>query len=161
MVGMLQALPGTPLYDRIKTEGRLRGGEAEGIRGSASGLVQTNIEPKNMTYEELAAGFRRLVRTLYGYDMFAERLMNAIALGRKAGIKGRARLTGRGVATILRLLRYYLLTADLGRARMFLRVLLRTLTKDPQQLHTVLMHLVVYKHLKLFYEEGTASIPRS
>jgi len=156
MVGMLQALPGTPLYERIKREGRLRDGETGGIRGAASSLVHTNIEPKHMSYEELAAGFRSLVRTLYRYDLFAERLMNAVALGRGTGIRGRARLTAKGVATILRLLRYYLVTADLGRIRMFLKVILRTLTQDPQQLHTVLMHLVVYKHLKLFYEEGTA-----
>lgn len=156
MVGMLQALPGTPLYDRIKREGRFRDGATGGIRGAASSLVHTNIEPKNMTYEELAHGFRYLVRTLYRYDLFAERLMQAVALGRKTGNKGRARLTAKGVATILRLLRYYLVTTDLGRIRMFLKVLLRTLTRDPQQLHTVLMHLVVYKHLKLFYEEGTS-----
>jgi radical SAM superfamily enzyme YgiQ (UPF0313 family) len=156
MVGMLQALPGTPLYDRIKREGRFRDGETGGIRGAASSLVHTNIEPKNMTYEELAGGFRYLVRALYRYDNFAERLLNAVALGKKAGIKGRARLTGKGVATILRLLRYYLVTMDLGRVRMFLMVLLRTLTQNPQQLHTVLMHLVVYKHLKLFYEERTS-----
>lgn len=156
MVGMLQALPGTPLYERIKREGRFRDGETGGIRGAASSLVHTNIEPKNMTYEELALGFRYLVRTLYRYDNFAERLMNAIALGKKAGIRGRARLTRKGVATILRLLRYYLVTADLGRSRMFLKVILRTLMRDPRQLHTVLMHLVVYKHLKLFYEEATS-----
>jgi radical SAM superfamily enzyme YgiQ (UPF0313 family) len=156
MVGMLQALPGTPLYDRIKREGRLRDGETGGIRGAASSLVHTNIEPKNMTYEELAGGFRSLVRTLYRYDLFAERLMSAVALGRKTGTRGRARLTAKGVATILRLLRYYLVTADLGRIRMFLKVMLQTLIQDPQQLHTVLMHLVVYKHLKLFYEEGTS-----
>ena len=156
MVGMLQAIPGTPLYDRIKREGRLRAGETGGIRGAASSLVHTNIEPKNMSYKELAEGFRYLVRNLYQYDAFAERLMHAIALGKKEGIKGQARLTGRGVATILRLLRYYLVTTDLGRARMFLGVILKTLLQNPQQLHTVLMHLVVYKHLKLFYEEGTS-----
>ena len=156
MVGMLQALPGTPLFDRIKREGRFRDRETGGIRGAASSLVHTNIEPKNMSYEELAAGFRYLVRTLYQYDKFAERLMHAVALGKNAGTNGRARLTGQGIATILRLLRYYLVTTDLGRVRMFLRVLLRTLLQNPQQLHTVLMHLVVFKHLKLFYEEGTS-----
>ncbi|MBI4709825.1 MAG: DUF4070 domain-containing protein, partial [Nitrospirae bacterium] len=156
MAGMLQALPGTPLYDRIKHEGRLRDDTAGGIRGAADSLVHTNITPVNMSSEELAEGYRYLAQNLYTYDNFSERLINAIAIGKKYGIKGRTQITKKGLMTLLRLLRYYLLSADLKRARMFMRVITRTLIHNPQHLYTALIHLVVYKHLKLFYEQGTS-----
>ena len=57
MVGILQAIPGTPLYERVKQEGRLRDNETGGIRGKASSLIHTNIKPVNMSSEELAEGY--------------------------------------------------------------------------------------------------------
>jgi hypothetical protein len=50
-------LPGTPLHDRIKREGRFVTGKQGVSGGAASSPVHTNIKPKNMTYEELAGGF--------------------------------------------------------------------------------------------------------
>lgn len=158
MVGILQALPGTPLYDRVQREGRLRNDDAGGIRVAANRLVHTNIVPKAMSPEELAGGYRALVRGLYQYGSFGDRLIRAVRLGAKGGLKGRARLDGKALMTLFRLLRYYLVTADFGRAHMFLRVVTQTLVHSPQHLHTVLLHLVVYKHLKQFYEEGTAEV---
>ncbi len=155
MVGILQALPGTPLYDRIRAEGRLRGSVAGGIRGAARTLIDTNIVPKNMTLEELASGYRYLVRSLYEPDRFAERVRGAVSLGANATIRGNAPITAQGLLTLLRILRYYLLTTDLGRMRMFLFTVTSTLIKYPKQLQTVLMHLVVYKHLRMVYEQGT------
>lgn len=156
MVGILQAIPGTPLYERIRKEGRLRDIEAGGIRGKASSLIHTNIKPVNMSSEELAEGYRYLVRNLYSYDNFAERLINAVKLGKKHGIKGRTQISKKGILTLLRLLNYYVLSTDLRRIYMFIRIIAQTLLHNPQHLQTALMHLVVYKHLKLFYEQGTS-----
>jgi radical SAM superfamily enzyme YgiQ (UPF0313 family) len=158
MVGILQALPGTPLYDRMKKEGRLRGDEAGGIRGAANSLVDTNIEPRNMTREELVQGYRYLVNSLYEPERFSERVLGAVAQGAGHPVEGGAPVTVKGLMTLLRILRYYLLTTDLRRSRMFLRTLIHTLRHHPKQLQTVLMHLVVYKHLRLVYEQGTAHI---
>jgi hypothetical protein len=44
---------------------------------------------------------------------------------------------------------------------MFLRTVIHTLRHHPRQLQTVLMHLVVYKHLRLVYEQGTAPIGKA
>jgi radical SAM superfamily enzyme YgiQ (UPF0313 family) len=155
MVGILQALPGTPLHERITREGRLKENEAGGIRGAAKELTYTNIRPLHMTEAELAQGFRYLVSNLYDYDRFAERMIHATALGKKRGLINRTRIGKKAAVTMLRLLRYYLFTVDLRRIRMFVRLIAQTLIRNPQYLEAVLMHLVVYKHLKLFYEEGT------
>lgn len=156
MVGILQALPGTPLHERMRREGRLRDDKAGGIRGATSSLMDTNIEPRNMTRGELAQGYRFLVRSLYDPDRFSERLLAAVAQGAGHGTPGGAPVTAKGLLTLLRILRYYLLTTDLRRLRMFLRTVIRTLRLYPRELQTVLMHLVVYKHLRMVYEQGTA-----
>ena len=59
MVGLLQAIPGTKLYERLSREGRLRddltGDNADGT---------TNVVPK-MSFETLQAGYREIMRTIY------------------------------------------------------------------------------------------------
>jgi radical SAM superfamily enzyme YgiQ (UPF0313 family) len=159
MVGILQALPGTPLHERVRREGRLKDDEAGGIRGSVNLLTSTNIKPMHMTDEDIASGFRYLVTSLYNYDNFAERMIHAVKLGKNYRIKGRTQIRKKGLLVLHRLLRYYLLTTDLRRIFMFLQVITQTIIHNPQYLETVLMHLIVYKHLKLFYEEGTSAIP--
>ena len=60
-VTFLTAFPETPLYRRLKSEGRI-------IRDKAwelCTLFDINFEPRGMTKEELQAGFLRLVKTLY------------------------------------------------------------------------------------------------
>lgn len=155
MVGILQALPGTPLYDRIRKEGRLRDQNAGGIRGGALQLRRTNIEPLRMTEQELVEGFRTLVNNLYEYDEFGERLLSSVALFNKSKVKGKARFPKKAIPAVIGLLRHYLVTSDFRRTRMFLRVIARTVLANPHCLETVLIHLVVFKHLRMFYEEGT------
>jgi radical SAM superfamily enzyme YgiQ (UPF0313 family) len=61
MVGMLQAIPSTPLFKRLKDEGRLVDD------------ANVNFEPKQMTREELRKGYWDLVTRLYTPDAFLER----------------------------------------------------------------------------------------
>jgi hypothetical protein len=82
-------------------------------------------------------------------------MIHAVVLGKNHGLINRTRINKKAALTMLRLLRYYLLTSDLRRIRMFVRLVTQTLIRNPQYLEAVLMHLVVYKHLKLFYEQGT------
>jgi radical SAM superfamily enzyme YgiQ (UPF0313 family) len=57
MIGMLSAIPRTPLYDRLKAQGRL-----DETDNPAYG---TNVLPVNMSRETLSAGFVRLMAELY------------------------------------------------------------------------------------------------
>lgn len=62
MVGMLQAIPTTPLYKRLESEGRLRLDDPN-----------CNFVPKQMTRDELVEGYQELVRRLYTPEAFLER----------------------------------------------------------------------------------------
>jgi hypothetical protein len=73
-VGLLVAPHSTPLYDRIKAEGRLHGDDRLGA-GSPLG---TNIEPKLMSYDQLIAGMRWLMNRIYAPIAFERRARNFI-----------------------------------------------------------------------------------
>lgn len=62
MVGTLQAIPQTPLYERLQREGRLV--EEDG---------NCNFIPQQMSREELRQGYWDLVRRLYTPEAFLER----------------------------------------------------------------------------------------
>ncbi len=159
MIGILQALPGTPLHERVKREGRLKDEAAGGIRGPASLLTTSNIKPLHMSAEELAAGFRTLVTSLYDDGNFADRLIAAIKLGKKSRSAGRVSIRQTELRILRRLFRHYLLTTDFRRMFMFLRVIIQTILHNPRDLETTFMHLIVYKHMKQFYREGTSASP--
>ena len=88
-VTFLTAFPGTPLYRRLKAEGRI-------IRDRAwelCTLFDVNIVPKNMSVDELQSGFLRLVKTLYAAEEtdarrrgFKRRLKTSPNFGRRSRV---------------------------------------------------------------------------
>ncbi len=65
MVGMLTAIPKTPLFERLQKDGRLRLHD-----------VNCNFVPKNMTPERLQRGYWDLLQRLYAPEAFFERYFN-------------------------------------------------------------------------------------
>jgi radical SAM superfamily enzyme YgiQ (UPF0313 family) len=63
-VTMLTAFPGTPLYRRLKAEGRILRDRAWEL----CTLFDLNIQPKNMSIGEMQTGFLKLVTTLYSAE---------------------------------------------------------------------------------------------
>jgi hypothetical protein len=68
MVGMLSAIPKTPLYARLKNEGRLDLEDEQGFG--------TNVIPLGMTRDELRDGYIGLMRDLYDAKFYFERFEN-------------------------------------------------------------------------------------
>ena len=159
MSGLLQAIPGTPLYDRIARAGRLRETEMAGVRGTHEALLVSNIQPVHLTDEQLIRGYQTLIRDLYEYEPFAERLLASIQRGpRPPARRKQWRLSWNKLLILMRLVRFYVATLDTRRRRMFFRVIIETAKYRRDDLETALMHLVVYKHLRLFYRH-VASLP--
>jgi uncharacterized protein YukE len=64
MVGLLHALPGTVLYNRLEKEGRLSGH----VLGSNTHTMATNVVTK-MDPETLKQGYKRVLATIYDSNM--------------------------------------------------------------------------------------------
>ncbi len=70
MVGLLTALPRTPLYERLQQEGRL----IPRARHSDNTKPMTNILPKRMRYEEMITAYESLFRRLFTDSAIAARI---------------------------------------------------------------------------------------
>ena len=67
LVGLLHAIPTTPLFDRLKKAGRLNDSDD-------SALFGTNVVPLGMKREELRQGFIEVMRQLYSPDGYFGRI---------------------------------------------------------------------------------------
>jgi radical SAM superfamily enzyme YgiQ (UPF0313 family) len=74
MIGLLHALPRTPLYERLEKEGRLR----EDDTTCDNTRVGTNIVPKQMDYDEMVARYQVLYRDLLKDSAIATRMNNKL-----------------------------------------------------------------------------------
>jgi radical SAM superfamily enzyme YgiQ (UPF0313 family) len=67
LIGMLHAIPTTPLYDRLKQAGRLHDEDASEVYG-------TNVNPLGMSPEQLRDGFVRVMQECYEPDAYFQRV---------------------------------------------------------------------------------------
>lgn len=156
MIGLLQAIPGTPLYERMAARGRLRNVEMAGVRGQAAALLVSNIVPIGMSDEALVRGYQRLIRRLYEPDAYATRLLTGLERGAAPQPAQAGGVSWRNLQIVARMLRWY--AGDGARRRMLRKVLGTVLRERPSELGTAIMHLVVYKHLQRFYH-AIAALP--
>ncbi len=74
MVGLLTAIPKTPLYERLEKEGRLKPFAHE----SDNTKLGTNLFPKQMGYDEMVDGYRKLYFRLLDHRNIALRIKNKL-----------------------------------------------------------------------------------
>ncbi len=74
MLGLLTAVPRTPLYKRLADEGRLRHDVPPGDNTGGS----TNVIPLGMSYEEMVGGYDRIYRDLCRDQAIAKRVRNKL-----------------------------------------------------------------------------------
>jgi radical SAM superfamily enzyme YgiQ (UPF0313 family) len=72
MIGLLTAVPKTPLYERLEKDGRL----IKDASGTDNTKLGTNLIPKQMTYEEMVDGYRELYFRLLDDRTIADRILN-------------------------------------------------------------------------------------
>jgi radical SAM superfamily enzyme YgiQ (UPF0313 family) len=71
MVGLLTALPHTPLYVRLQQEGRLLPRELQGDNTKPA----TNVLPKRMEYDDMVCQYETLFRRLFRPAAIAQRIL--------------------------------------------------------------------------------------
>lgn len=128
--GTLMALPKTPLLKRLEAEGRVRDIAWTSIQGH--GAADCNIIPKQMTPEELQQGYNWLIRSLYRYDSYSERMM--VCLNRfqnRNKEHKRVNFDSKFLKVVLKLVGFYLFTKDGTRRRFFTKTFWRVATEGP------------------------------
>ncbi|HUT34618.1 MAG TPA: DUF4070 domain-containing protein [Planctomycetota bacterium] len=135
MVGLLEALPGTRLFERLKGEGRLNGQTTgDNVDGT------TNIVPR-MSLDALREGYRRILRTIYAPKHYYARIKTFLREYNPPVSKGR--FSFRDVRAFLRSI---LRLGVLGRERYhYWKLLLWAFFRRPRAF-PVAVTLAIYGH---------------
>lgn len=100
MVGLLTAMPRTPLYERLERAGRLR----HDIMPGDNTRARTNVLPAAMSYAEMIAGYRKLYLRLFSNRGIARRIINKTRYLRRPVGGGVAGSPGQRLVLLLRTL---------------------------------------------------------
>ena len=155
MLGILQAIPRTPLYERLEKAGRLRS-----VAQGNNTLSFTNIEPLQMTYGELITGYRELFQRIYTWGALGDRwLANVEQWGKHPERPFIQKPLGRFrpflILQTLRIFRYYL-TGGSEHRRFARRMLWGTLRRAPRTLHQTIAYLAYFIHLREYADRVVA-----
>lgn len=140
MTGMLNAVPKTPLYERLKQAGRLI------AQSVGDQFVFTNIVPARMSRAELYEGYKQLLKRLYSYRSYRRRVMDFI-LNRGQLAHARLVTSAQDLKIFLRVLWYCVFRASPARAWMTLSLLFETLLRRPRALRDAVTFALLHKHL--------------
>lgn len=150
-VGVLVALPGTPLYKRMQRKGRLLELDLTSPKAGFFGSA-TNITPNNMTVEQLIDGHQRLVSELYNYKNFTKRIVDAMSRVGKRKARGNG-FSRQRLGMFFRILRYFFLTLNVRRLWFALSTIFRIpkcLTSPLILTHTfecLVKHQLIYHYI--------------
>ena len=140
MTGMLNAIPKTPLYTRLKEGGRLL---AESVGDQ---FVFTNIIPSGMSRLELYEGYRQLLKSLYDYKNYRERAM-AFILNRGPHIGTRLLAGWDDMKLLARIGWTCVLRTSPRRAWLTLSMIVETALRRPVALRDAVTFALEHKHL--------------
>jgi radical SAM superfamily enzyme YgiQ (UPF0313 family) len=138
MTGMLQAMPKTPLHERVAREGRLLD-ESTGDQ-----FVFSNILPRGMSRLALYEGYRGLVHQLYDFRHYRRRAL-AFLLHRGRQVHGGRNVRPGDLLRLGRVLRETLLRGGPRRAWFTLSLLGATLLRRPSVFKEAVSFAIVHK----------------
>jgi radical SAM superfamily enzyme YgiQ (UPF0313 family) len=140
MTGMLNAVPKTPLYQRLKDAGRL---VAQSVGDQ---FVFTNIVPEGMSRSELYEGYKKLLERLYSYRNYRRRVMQLL-LHKGKQIETKIVASREDLRIFRRVVWNCILQASPRRAWMTVSLMAETLLRRPRALREAVTLALLHKHL--------------
>jgi radical SAM superfamily enzyme YgiQ (UPF0313 family) len=153
MTGMLNAVPKTPLYQRLKDAGRLM---AESVGDQ---FVFTNIIPEGMSRLELYEGYKKLLERLYSYGNYRQRVMQLI-LSKGTQLRTRLMAGGQDLKILRNVLWTCILRGSPKRAWLTLSLMIETALRRPRALREAVTLALMHKHLYEYMRDTCAQLDR-
>ncbi len=155
MTGMLQAMPKTPLYDRLQREGRLVG------QSAGDQFVLSNIEPKRMSRRMLYEGYRWLIHELYDFANYRRRALEFLC-HRGDQIHRGANVRAGDLALFARILWRTVVRASPRRAWFTLTLIAAAALRRPSRIKEAvsfaLIHQAFHEYIQLLLRQLDAAI---
>lgn len=163
-ISLLNAPKNTPLYDRLKREGRLVGDDFSG-----EWQLYTNIVPKLMTREGLLGNYWRLFQEIYEPERFDARLTKWLdGVEYTSPLYTAKKMDIGQVAMMATVAKFFLFSSDSRLRRLFLRTVYRTWKANPRLLRRAITLLAQYRHfygfvggLRVPAPPSVANLPKS
>ncbi|HEY7140213.1 MAG TPA: DUF4070 domain-containing protein [Methylomirabilota bacterium] len=152
--GVLTAIEKTPLHARLQKEGRLLPYDSATVLGH--GAADLNFTPKLMSVDEVQRGYNWLIRSLYRYDNYSARVIQAFRPFQK---RWEQQATGKfdwDLALVaLKVIRHFVLTTNSLRRRNFVRALREVMKSgwSPEKLVDAISYMIVHKHFHEYVTE--------
>jgi radical SAM superfamily enzyme YgiQ (UPF0313 family) len=153
MTGMLNAVPKTPLYERLKSAGRLI---AESVGDQ---FVFTNIVPEGMSRLQLYEGYRNLLKRLYSYRNYRKRVRELL-LNKGSEIQTRLVARRQDLAIFARVLWTCILRASPRRAWLTVSLMAETALRRPRALRKAVTLALMHKHLYEYMRDTCKQLDR-
>ena len=154
--GVLTAIEKTPLHARLEKEGRLLPYDSASVMGH--GAADLNFTPKLMTVPEVQRGYNWLIRSLYRYDNYGARVVQALRPFQPRPER-ETRAAGRFDWDLTRIAfkvaRHFLLTTDSVRRRVFIRTMRASMGKkwSTERLVDAISYMIAHKHFHEYVTE--------
>ena len=147
MIGMLNAPPRTPLFERLTRDGRI-----DPHSDWADNCAWTNIVPLRMTRPELYEGYAALVTEIYDQERYVSRLMaNLRRMERAPETSAGTRLPRLvDLQDLWRTASHFTFSRDPVSRRHFVPNLVRVLQERPERIVEAAMHLGLWSHFQLY-----------
>jgi radical SAM superfamily enzyme YgiQ (UPF0313 family) len=154
--GVLTAIEKTPLHTRLQKEGRLLPYDSATVLGH--GAADLNFIPKLMTVGEVQRGYNWLIRSLYRYDNYGARVVQALRpfqARREREERAAARFDWDLTRIALKVVRHFLLTTDSVRRRAFIRTVREAMgrTLSVERLVDAISYMIAHKHFHEYVTE--------
>ena len=146
MTGMLNAVPKTPLHQRLKEAGRLI---AESVGDQ---FVFTNIIPKGMSRVQLYEGYKNLLERLYSYSNYRRRVRQLL-LQKGAQIQTRLAAGREDLKILRRVVWTCILRTSPRRAWLTLSLMIETALRRPREFRQAVTLALMHKHLYEYMRE--------
>jgi radical SAM superfamily enzyme YgiQ (UPF0313 family) len=139
MTGMLQAMPKTPLHERMQREGRLM---AESMGDQ---FVFSNIDPKGMDRLELYKGYRWLVSQLYTFRNYRRRALGFVLHRGRLAARGGFHLRAGDLRLFGRILRDAVVRDGWRRGAFTLSLMAEVLLRRPSAFKEAVSFAIIHK----------------
>lgn len=139
MLNVLGAMPKTPLFERMKGDGRLLTNRGE---------LLTNIQPVCMSYEDLEKNYIELIKRVHSYEAVKERHLRCLQYMKNVRFPTDLQKPHpRNWLRLFKMLSYYLTNENPERRKFFIDVMVGTLKQTPQAWVHSLRLLTLYIHM--------------
>jgi radical SAM superfamily enzyme YgiQ (UPF0313 family) len=160
LVNALEAVPGTPLFSRLRAERRLVNPSYTDAKAAAryeTGVGGTNFRPLQMTQTELLQGLEWLYQKLYAPKAFAARFLGNLSRFHDVSFRPEA-MQASHLIIMLRLARYYWGKGPAAR-RLFWGTLWKTFRHAPRLVGETVIALGMYMHCCEVHQRARAWNP--